>query len=613
MLTNGAFTALILICGHLSDAGFLSSCVTETLKISEPVAVICHLKAFRSWMQYKVLLSDRMISGSFAFEYGSILMFPEVPPPSNVIVKCKNLNTIVSWDYSKDQPQTIFWVKITGKRAAGSFEANTTAHQYDLTQFVWSSKERYLLFLVVDVIAVQGGKQSEAVRSKSFSFNCLESVDIKCSLEFPPVKVHKTTKGASVTFKNPLDFYVELKNTLAHNSEAELFYYVSPSENDSCRASPCKLDVTEECVTLKGYLLFGKHSDKQIDFKETKEYCSEKQGKEFDGLVMFAIILGSIFLIIIIVAVAVIFKVEAWTMKIPMPKITMDSHGNGTQQSFFTLPVNPENSRVSIVSPPVETTSLVSEDENLCEQPEPNDGGGDYDCRAEGNYADGGCLEESNQNLDGFVSGANGTDDDSPDCSMKTECVSLSSVEEERLPYDRPHVHNQRDLGDGEPVIGYVTQILHRSDNRKLFSVSLKRGTCPLETPPGETFVQNASGFLTFRSSLMACFLALLSSVLSSLFRACVDARGRSESLILVIRSACLAVRPLEGRTSRGMPVLPDTRIAFGCRQTTIILDDFLQAGAVRFDEALQLGVVQSPDLIVIKLFIKLKNKNAGS
>lgn len=133
----------------------------------------------------------------------------------------------------------------------------------------------------------------------------------------------------------------------------------------------------------------------------------------------------------------------------------MNSHGNGTQQSFFTLPVNPENSRVSIVSPPVETTSLFSEDENFCEQPEPNDGGGDYDCRAEGNYADGGCLEESNQNLDGFVSGANGTDDDSPDGSMKTECVSLSSVEEERLPYDRPHVHNQRDLGDGEPVIGY--------------------------------------------------------------------------------------------------------------------------------------------------------------
>lgn len=117
--------------------------------------------------------------------------------------------------------------------------------------------------------------------------------------------------------------------------------------------------------------------------------------------------------------------------------------------------MNPENSPVSIVSPPVETTSLVSEDDNFCEQPEPNDGAGDCDCRSKGNYADGGYLEESIPNLESFVSGANGTDDDSPDGSVKTECISLSSMEEESSPYDRPHAYSQRDLGDGEPVIGY--------------------------------------------------------------------------------------------------------------------------------------------------------------
>lgn len=54
---------------------------------------------------------------------------------------------------------------------------------------------------------------------------------------------------------------------------------------------------------------------------------------------------------------------------------------------------------------------------------------------------------------------------------------------------------------------------------------------------------------LTLRSSLMACFLALFSSRLSSLWRGCVATRGRSESLILDIRSACLAVGPrVEGR-----------------------------------------------------------------
>ncbi|XP_023189910.1 uncharacterized protein LOC102225433 [Xiphophorus maculatus] len=405
MLTNGAFTALILICGHFSGA---------------------------------------------------------VPPPSNVMVNCINLNTTVSWDYSKHQPQTIFRVNITGSSAVGSFEANTRDHHYDLRQFVFGSKERYLSFMVVDVTAFQGGEQSEAVRSQSFSFNHLKSVDKKCSLDFPDVKVHKTEEGASVKFPNPLHFYDELKRTVSPNSNAALDYSVSSSENtftETCRASDetCKLDVTVECVTLKGSLWFEPLRVNQIEFKETKEYCSEKQGAEVDGLVMFAIILGSIFLIIIIVAVAVVCKVEAWTTKIPMPKIRENSEGNGERQSFFTPHVNPENSPVSVVSPPVETTSLVSEDENFCEQPEPDDGAGDYDCRTNGNYADGGYLEESIPNLDleSFVSGANGTDDDSPDGSVKTECVSLSSTEEESSPYDRPHAYSQTDLGDGEPVIGY--------------------------------------------------------------------------------------------------------------------------------------------------------------
>lgn len=38
-----------------------------------------------------------------------------------------------------------------------------------------------------------------------------------------------------------------------------------------------------------------------------------------------------------------------------------------------------------------------------------------------------------------------------------------------------------------------------------------------------------------------------------------------------------------------------------------VVLDDFLQPSAVRFDKAFQLRVVQSADLIVVKLFVKLK------
>lgn len=50
---------------------------------------------------------------------------------------------------------------------------------------------------------------------------------------------------------------------------------------------------------------------------------------------------------------------------------------------------------------------------------------------------------------------ANGTDEDSTDDSMKTECISISSTDEERDHYDRPHIV-QMDMGNGDLVIGYT-------------------------------------------------------------------------------------------------------------------------------------------------------------
>lgn len=62
----------------------------------------------------------------------------------------------------------------------------------------------------------------------------------------------------------------------------------------------------------------------------------------------------------------------------------------------------------------------------------------------------------------------------------------------------------------------------------------------------------------------MACFLALLSSLLSFLGRGWVDTLGRSLLLIICIRSSCFAVRPFLGKTLRGMPVFEDRWICLG-------------------------------------------------
>lgn len=115
---------------------------------------------------------------------------------------------------------------------------------------------------------------------------------------------------------------------------------------------------------------------------------------------------------------------------------------------------------------------------------------------------------------------------------------------------------------DGLSWLDSFRQLSSKYDNSCLFDV-----TC---SPSVKSNTQNAEFLaptLTLRSSLMACFLTFLSSLLSCLLRLCVETWGRSESLILDMRSACLAVGPRAGRTPRGTPVLLDTRIGFSWGQ----------------------------------------------
>lgn len=56
----------------------------------------------------------------------------------------------------------------------------TTDHQLDLSHFVWVSEERYMALHEVTVAAIQGGHQSEQIKSKTFAFNSLKTADIKC-------------------------------------------------------------------------------------------------------------------------------------------------------------------------------------------------------------------------------------------------------------------------------------------------------------------------------------------------------------------------------------------------------------------------------------------------
>ncbi|KAK2817506.1 hypothetical protein Q5P01_025697 [Channa striata] len=348
-----------------------------------------------------------------------------VPPPTNVVVSCQNLKTTVSWQHSSQQPETRFRVTIDG--SSGNSSNETTEHEYDLSHFVWRSKEHYLGFHTVTVTALQGGDQSEPTSSKSFSFNHFKTVFLKCLLEFPPVNLTVREATATLSFPNPIHFYKELEQAVKQE-DAVLELSISTDKGT----------LEKKCID-------------QVDFNKTGRICARHLD---DGLTahwtIVALMLG-IFLFVIVVATAAVFKVKAWTMKsyipIPSPLVKLD-----TKLQWF-------------VETPTETCSPVT----VTDRSRPGsledvhhlskDDGDDSDSgrsssslgfqSSENLYNHRQLLDGSNQELE---SRGHRTDEDFTDDSVKTECVSLD--EEEASPYDRPQ--NLHDMGDGDMVICYT-------------------------------------------------------------------------------------------------------------------------------------------------------------
>lgn len=119
-----------------------------------------------------------------------------------------------------------------------------------------------------------------------------------------------------------------------------------------------------------------------------------------------------------------------------------DSAGN--QSKHPPNPTRPHISRISVES--LDSSQDDPEDTVLLKdtgQPADNSSAGsDYN-------PSNSCYAER-PHLDSSASDRSGTDDDSGDDSVKTECVSI----EERSAYDCPHV--MMDMGGGDMVTGYT-------------------------------------------------------------------------------------------------------------------------------------------------------------
>ncbi|NP_001347765.1 interferon gamma receptor 1 precursor [Stegastes partitus] len=387
-----------------------------------------------------------------------------VPPPANVIVSCQNVRTTVSWDYSDQQPHTDFRVNVSG--TSGNWnESVTTEHQFDLSHFVWKSEENYKDFLYVTVTAEQGGSRSEGVKSNTFSFNDVKTVETRCFLDFPPVDVKVDESRATVSFPNPVSFYKELERTINRNAAPVFKYVVSTATNgnadfeqfeDVCMVNhdTCKLGkqlpAGVKCVNLTG----GLFDRSQLVFREVVQRCAP--GPVVFHVVMLAVILLFVLVLITTVVVVYICKTNAWTFNThDKPSVLEEDFKQTGRKQYHTLPKD-DFSVVSVDGP---QRLLVSTEDSNPSKDLHNSSAASDQCGSL--YMERQLSESSNQELEDaeLTSGASGTDSDSADGSVKTESVSMGSEDDdeqllEQGPYDRRHAV-MLDMGDGDMATGY--------------------------------------------------------------------------------------------------------------------------------------------------------------
>lgn len=409
-----------------------------------------HNIMFPEGVEKCVTLKGSFVGDVVFRETGRICL--SVPPPTNVTLSCSNLNVAVSWEFSKQQPQTSFRVHVGG--SAGHYVTETTAHQYDLSHFIWASEERYLEFHYVTITAIEGGNQSESVTSKTFSFNILKPAHIKCLLDFPAVDLIESGSGATLSFVNPLQSYRELKQAKKPDTATFKFTVSSDSgdfdgfcetQQDNCKRDiPFPEDV-EKCVSIKGWLFAGNFVG-EVGFRKTGRICAtaSTEGHELVLVIMLIVVV-----IVIIVIIIGICKAKAWTMRLPHPPkpLTSPPHREGNMKYAPVSPIDISDVRLTDNKPC--KISVSSEEEEEEEEVQGSSAGCDLKPPA-GSYMEGGLSEE-------YRGG-----DDSADDSVKTETVSMDLEEEEVVelsPYDSRHSHVQTvqvDMGDGDMATGYT-------------------------------------------------------------------------------------------------------------------------------------------------------------
>ncbi|KAK7930626.1 hypothetical protein WMY93_007021 [Mugilogobius chulae] len=289
----------------------------------------------------------RGVSLSHTTTHFSILVPPLVPPvpaPENVKVQCSDHRPWVSWDHP--DPHVEFIVRLDG--SGKHFEAKTRDHKFNLSDFVWFNDEQMFEYLIVYVTAMNGSNRSERGQSPSFSYYPSKTVDLKCTLKLPEANLTLGDSGATLTVKNPLHFYKELKN-LQNTSHFELYIKNGLQKKEElCQQEICKVvvDLPEDsCVNVTGFI---QKQSEYIKVLRQEPVCAAIGGASAE--LWLVAVLGVVLLLLVIVGVIVAScKTRAWIFpKIPTPKTLVVPN----QQSHTVSMPPPENySIVQITAP----------------------------------------------------------------------------------------------------------------------------------------------------------------------------------------------------------------------------------------------------------------------
>ncbi|XP_072292852.1 growth/differentiation factor 10b [Eucyclogobius newberryi] len=204
-----------------------------------------------------------------------------VPPPTNVTLRCHNMQNTLMWTYEQLSNGLKFKVLVRStQRDPVSFLVNSTS--FDLSDYSDPGNE-----YMVMVSAVKDGVQSEPVPEEGIEYSYFKDalVTVICKVDLPLVNVALEDKHLHFSFTHPGLLYptshkLRKKKNLDSRAGQPLFQYhvtiinQNVSHDYTCTESICQdkflVHDSEEpyCLNISGEM-------NKISVQATKLYCSE--------------------------------------------------------------------------------------------------------------------------------------------------------------------------------------------------------------------------------------------------------------------------------------------------------------------------------------------------